>query len=132
MLVEVFENNKGGCVIYFSLIKDKNINEMSNNNIFGNYSFEYQNLDILIDSSIKLFELFGHKIFKSSLYFDKKSKKYFLTLITMNSKDDDIISFLKEYSFFKSNENDYQMFIDEHFHLITKDNAIEVLYNNFQ
>ena len=132
MLVEVFENNKGGCVIYFSLIKYKNINEMSNNNIFGNYSFEYQNLDILIDSSIKLFELFGHKIFKSSLYFDKKSKKYFLTLITMNSRDDDIISFLKEYSFFKSNEKDYQMFIDEHFHLITKDNAIEVLYNNFQ
>ena len=131
MLVEIFENNKDGCVIYFSLIKNKNINE-TNNNIFGNYSFEYNNLDILIDSSIKLFELFGHKIFKSSLYFDKTSKKYFLTLITINSEAEDIISFLKEYSFLKSNEKDCQLFIDEYFNLIIKDNAIEVLYNNFQ
>ncbi|MBP0979156.1 MAG: adaptor protein MecA [Oscillospiraceae bacterium] len=132
LLIEVFETKENGCVIYFSPMSNKNLDNKSNNYILGTYSFEYLNLDYLIDSVIKLFETFGYKIFKSSLYIDKTSKKYFLTLVTIDPKSEDIIAFLKEFSTLRSTTKLFQIFIDEHYKAIIKNNAIEILYNNFK
>lgn len=132
LLIEISSLKENGCIIYFSQVNTQDFKFRFNKHIFGNFSFEYFNIDYLIDSSIRLFETFSHKIFQSSLYIDKDTNKYFLTLITIDSDSDDIISFLKEFSVLKSQTKSFQIFIDEHYNSIIKNNAIEVLYNNFK
>lgn len=131
LLIEVIPNLDQGCIIYFSLINDENSSK-ARKNIFFHYTFEYSSIDDLLDCCITLFEKFGFKICKSSLHKNKNSKKYYLTLTVIEDKNKEIISFLKEFSMFLSKERYIQYYINEHFELIIKNNALEVLYNNFK
>ncbi len=131
LLIEVIPNLDQGCIIYFSLINNENSSK-SKKNTFLNYTFEYSSIDDLLDCCITLFEKFGFKIFKSSLHKNKNSKKYYLTLTVTEDKNKEIINFLKEFSIFLSKESSVQYYINEHFKPIIKNNALEVLYNNFK
>lgn len=131
LLIEVIPNLDQGCIIYFSLMNDENSSK-TRKNIFFYYTFEYSLIDDLLDCCITLFEKFGFKICKSSLHKNKNSKKYYLTLTVIEDKNKEIISFLKEFSIFFSKERYMQYYINEHFELIIKNNALEVLYNNFK
>ena len=131
LLIEVIPNLDQGCIIYFSLINNEDSSK-SKKNIFLNYTFEYSSIDDLLDCCITLFEKFGFKIFKSSLHKNKNSKKYYLTLTVTEDKNKEIINFLKEVSIFLSKESYVQYYINEHFKPIIKNNALEVLYNNFK
>ncbi len=132
LLIEVLPYKENGCIIYFSSIKNYKNHSQLKKSIFKKYSFEYSNIEDLIISSTLLFEKHGYKIFKSSLYTNKKSKKYFLTISVISPEDNEIITLLEEFAQQKIKGPIFQSLIDEHFKLIIKDNAIEVIYNNFK
>lgn len=132
LLIEILPHKENGCIIYFSSIQNYKNHFQLKKSIFRKYSFEYLNIEDLIISSILLFERHGYKIFKSSLYINKKSKKYFLTLSIISSEDKEIISLLKEFAKQKIKGPLFQSLIDEHYKIIIKNNAIEVIYNNFK
>lgn len=129
LLIEVFPSKENGCIIYFSKINNKI--KKKQNSILKYYVFEYSNLDNLIMSATRLFKIHGHKILKSSLYTDLKTKKYFLLITVLGDENKDIVSLLKEFALLKSQEKLFHLIIDEHCKNIIKDNALETIYNYF-
>lgn len=141
LLIEVFPDNDDGCIIYFSLLQDTDRKNNSynqdeknvikpNNAVLGSCSFQFDNIETLINSCIRLFKIYGFRIHKSSLY--KMNTHYILSITTIDINDYKLIKMLKEYASLRSIDSLYQSFLDEHGILIIKDNAIDLIYKYFK
>jgi len=139
LLIEIFPEENDGCIIYFSSIKNnekrdqkfsKNFKKISKE-LFGSYLFEYNDIEDLIKSSVLLFKLHGHKIYKSSLYKNEENNKHYLSITTIDPQNEHIMLLMKEFSEMKNKGLLHQLSIDEHSDIIIKDNALEILYKYF-
>lgn len=130
LMIDVFPDKEEGCIIYLTLIDNEKLFDKSQG--YETITFEFKNIENVIEGVINFFERYGPKIYKSWLYKDNATQRYFLILSVIGVSDKKMINFLKEFSTLKSKKGWFKVFIDEHYDLIIKDKAIQTIYNNFR
>lgn len=123
LLVEIYPDERDGCVIYISG-EGADPEEDSGRNAVPSV-FEFSDLEILLDACIKLFSAHSHRIYKSGLY--RYGEKYRLIVRPLERSDSVCTGFLSEYGHPVGSGELACAFTSEHGEPILEKNAIDTL-----
>lgn len=94
LFIEAYKDADGGCSLYFTIIrKPSRLSE--NQSVVAPVTFEFDDIESLITAACKAFRMYGHRIYKSSLYV--LNGKYRLLVYNLDYLDKLSIYFLSEY-----------------------------------
>ncbi len=123
LFIEVYPYDEGGCVIYFTTLDTETDSPLAP--AYGPVVFMFDDVDILIQASIKLFCQYCHRIYKSSLYLI--GGEYRLIIYPLDQDDNRTIAFLCEYGQKVGEGPVAAAFVEEHGQVILKERAIDTL-----
>lgn len=130
LFIEVYPEDDGGCVIYFTALNDLSGGIAgSKTGIYGPVVFEFSDLNILITVSCRLFDLYCHRIYKSSIY--KLGEIYYLLIFPLDKIDSLAYSFVSEYGKKTGEGHILSAYIEEHGSCIVQDVALETMSSYF-
>ncbi|MBC8570421.1 adaptor protein MecA [Zongyangia hominis] len=128
LFIEVYPSSQNGCVIYFTPLFDKNpaIRRYRVKRSIGEPAvYRFGKIDTVIDASVRLFQLMGHRIFKSSLY--RMGRAYYLAIYPLDGISGKTAGFLSEYAPLAGRGHLLVSYLQEHGHAIVEDRAIDTL-----
>ena len=121
LFIEVYKNEGGGCDIYFTrIVSGKKL---------APALFEFKNADDLIECAKRAYELYGHRIYKSSLY--RMNGKYRLLVQCLDYSDNLSAYFLAEYGAKVCEDAICAAYTAEHGEELIADTALETLARFF-
>lgn len=94
LFIEAYKSENGGCCLHFTIIQRPS-RLADNQSVVAPVTFEFEDIESLITAACKAFELYGHRIYKSSLY--ALNGKYRLLVHNLDYLDKLSIYFLSEY-----------------------------------
>lgn len=124
LLIEVYPYEKTGCVLYFTSTSEFS-DDKNNKNISIPVIFMFSDIDVLIDAGCRLFKLYCHRIYKSSLYLMDNS--YRLIIYPLERCDSVTTHFLSQYGERIGDGIILASYIEEHGKPILEQNAIDKL-----
>lgn len=125
LFVEAYPHDNEGCVIYFTMLDNENEDNKKKNTFYPSVVFKFENADVLIDCTFRLFEQYCHRIYKSSLYYFEGS--FHLVVYPFDHSDDRTSAFISEYAQKVGEGELYVVWLKEHADLILEDNAVDQL-----
>lgn len=126
LFVEAYPHDNEGCVIYFTMLDNEDDSgTKSKKTIYPSVVFMFDDADVLIDCTTRLFEQYCHRIYKSSLYYFKE--RFHLVVYPFDRSDDRTTAFISEYAKRVGEGELYTVMLKEHGELIVEDNAVDRL-----
>mgnify|MGYP000860842302 CR=1 FL=1 len=125
LFIEVYPDNLGGCVFYFTALPDSPPEDDTEKAVPRPVVFVFENLDILIDACTRLFRLYCHRVYKSSVY--RLGGSYRLVVYLLDSTDSVTPAFLQEYGRLLSDSPLQAAYIEEHGQAIIEGTAIDTI-----
>lgn len=132
LFIEVYQNDEGGCEMYFTCIR-KPARLSDSKDVISPAVFEFENVDDLIIGASKALKRYGHRIYKSSLYL--MGERYRLLVYHLDYSDKLSVYFLSEFGTILGNDEILAAYTIEHGREIIADTALDILsglfsYNN--
>lgn len=125
LFVEAYPWDGEGCVLYFSVISNSEKPSRPKRAVYGQVIYAFDDLDLLIDGAVRLFRMYCHRIYKSSLY--RLDGGYRLILYPFDPTDSHTTGFLSEYGQLVGEGEIAAAFVREHGTPVIEDNAIDKL-----
>lgn len=126
LVIEVYPCEGGGCVLYFMVADKTRNNERSG---IRPAVFAFDTADDLIEGACRLFQQYGHRIYKSSLY--RLDREYRLVVYPLDYTDRLSVYFLSEYARLVGEGELLAAFTEEHGQALVVDNAIDIIAQHF-
>lgn len=126
LYIEAFPCEEGGCILYFSCIPTA-----MHTDAYGidPVLFEFKDSDAMISGACKVFEMYGHRIYKSSLYLFEHM--YRMVVYPLDYADRLSIYLLCEYADKLGEGAILAAFTEEHGKELIKDRAIDTIAGHF-
>lgn len=128
LFIEVYQNDEGGCEMYFTCIR-KPAKSSDSKTVISPTVFEFEKVNDLIAGALKTLERYGHRIYKSSLYL--LGEKYRLLVYHLDYSDNLSVYFLSEFGTKLGNDEILAAYTVEHGREIIADTALDVLSGLF-
>lgn len=128
VFIEVYPNEEGGCTIYFSDI-DEDEKEPKRwrvrRRVTSPVVYAFDDIDILISGSVKLFHRCSHRIRKSALY--RIGESWRLVIYPLDVLENITLSFLDEYAPRCGEGELAAVWLEEHAEKVLTENAVDLL-----
>lgn len=128
LFIEVYQNDEGGCEMYFTSIR-KPARSSDSKAVISPTVFEFEKVNDLIAGASKTLERYGHRIYKSSLYL--LGEKYRLLVYHLDYSDKLSVYFLSEFGAKLGSDEILAAYTAEHGREIISDTALNVLSELF-
>lgn len=125
LFIEVYPDSLGGCIFYFTALPDTEPEEVSEQVVPRPVVFCFEELDVLIEACTRLFRLYCHRIYKSSIY--RLGDSYRLVVYPLDSTDSVTVAFLQEYGRLVGEGHLLAAYVEEHGKPIVEGNAIDTI-----
>ncbi len=125
LFIEVYPDSLGGCVFYFTALPDTPPDDLNEKVVPRPAVFFFEELDVLIEACTKLFRLYCHRIYKSSVY--RMGKGYRLVVYPLDNADSVTVAFLQEYGRLLGEGPLQAAYTEEHGKPIIEGNAIDTI-----
>ncbi|MEG2038689.1 MAG: adaptor protein MecA, partial [Oscillospiraceae bacterium] len=126
LYIETFPEETGGCILLLSSRpEEKKLPEATKMSPAGPVLFGFEDLEILITASCKLFRRYCHRVYKSSLY--RLENIYVLMVYPLDKVDRLTVSFLCEFGEKLGEGVVAAAVVEEHGTAILKENAIDTI-----
>jgi len=118
LVIEIYPDQSGGAEIHF--LPEHKTKKLCQTEIFC-----FDDSTALIEATVKLFSLYGHRIFKSSLY--QRFGLWLLIVQLLDESPSPVHLLLTEYGFQISGRDETAALIEEHCKPIIKQRAVDTI-----
>jgi negative regulator of genetic competence, sporulation and motility len=125
LFVEIYPDGEGGYVLYFTALNRQAGGKPGLKPVI----FAFEDADVLCDGSARLYERYGHRVYKSSLY--RYRGEFLLVVYPLDYSDRLSVYFISEYARKVGEGELLAAFIEEHGEEILRDAAIDTLAEYF-
>ncbi|MCL2857800.1 MAG: adaptor protein MecA [Oscillospiraceae bacterium] len=128
LYIEIYPREEGGCVIYYTKLTTGQLD--SGGSFLPGPTpvvFAFEDIETLLAAGRRAYALFRHRILKSCLY--TRGRSYRLIIYPLDFGEGPSVSFLREYARLVGEGSVLTAHIEEHWQLLTADNALETLAN---
>ncbi len=125
LFIEAYPEPDGGCSILFTALTPAESDSFAPKYATGPVVFAFTDIDLVIQAAVKLFQQYGHRIYKSSLY--RLDHEYRLIIHPLDRADQVTLNFLQEYAPIVGEGEIAAAFVCEHGIPIVEDSAIDVM-----
>lgn len=128
LFIEACQNDNGGCELYITCIRrPARLSDLKG--VLPPTLFEFENVNDLITGALKALDRYGHRIYKSSLYFI--DGKYRLLVYNLDYSDKLSVYFLSEFGTKLGDDEMLAAYTIEHGREIIPDTALDTLSGMF-
>jgi negative regulator of genetic competence, sporulation and motility len=126
VFIEVYPNETGGCTVFLSDLGFYKYNKWRvRRRAVSPVAYQFDDIDILIAGSVKLFRHYAHRIHKSMLY--RVKENWVLVVYPLDIVESITLYFLDEYALRCGEGKLAAAWLDEHGRCILKENAIDLI-----
>lgn len=130
IFIEAFPSEEGGCILFFCRLGEgQRLPSLEEQPGPEAVVFRFEGADALADAAEKVFARYGHRIYKSSLYW--MDGGYRLVVYPLDYADHMSTTLLGEFASRSGEGEVLAAFIEEHGESIIRDTAVETLAKHF-
>jgi hypothetical protein len=126
ILVEILPDETGGCVLCFTAVHGLRITPDGCE--IEPVVYAFAGACDMVCGVTGLYALYGHRIYKSSLYVGKDGFRLVVRALDYNDRQSG--RFLEEFAYVVGSGEVFAAYVDEHFDLIIEDDAVDIIGKN--